>query len=120
MLKSLALLAFAAGSILSAGEQSKKLSGTWEARFEGAVFSVLRIDGGDKVIGTLRAGEIGVDNQGNLVSAVANGGEFPIRNARLANGILSFEWTGESTGESDDTPLTLGLKLVRIRPTCDS
>jgi len=65
-------------ALLGQDTPAKKFTGTWEARFNGAVFCILKIQSGDKLDGSMSAVDIGVDGEGNLSSAQAKDEEFPI------------------------------------------
>jgi hypothetical protein len=101
----LLLLAFA---LLGDDTSSKKFTGTWEARFNGAVFCVLKIQPGDKLTGTMTSVDIGVDNEGNLTTAEAKNEEFPILKPTIENESLTFEWTDDPS----EDPLKFELKLT--------
>lgn len=87
---------------------AKKFAGTWEARFNGAVFSILKIEAGEKISGAFSPGNIDVDEQGNLRSATATGAEAPILRPSVEEGVLRFDWSGDP----NDEPLRLELKLT--------
>jgi hypothetical protein len=90
-------------------DTAKKFAGTWEAQFNGAVFSVLKIQANGKITGSLSAGNIEVDIEGNLRSAAATEDEFPILGARIENDSLIFEWNDD---DPNDPPLKFELKLM--------
>ena len=96
------------GADTAAGE-AKKYAGAWEAKFDGTVFSVLKVqaDGGS-ITGSLKAGNVGVDRDGNLISAEPAEGEYPLIGPRIANGALLFEWTDDSA----DEPLKFEFRLT--------
>lgn len=64
-----AAIVLSAALLLGQDPSSKKFAGTWEARFNGAVFCVLKIQLGEKLTGTMTSVDIGVDNAGNLIKA---------------------------------------------------
>ena len=86
----------------------KKFTGTWEARFNGDVFCVLKIQPGDKLTGSMSSVDIGVDKDGNLSSAQACDEEFPILKPSIENDSLMFEWTDDPT----EDPLKFEMKLT--------
>jgi hypothetical protein len=67
----LAAILLSAALLLGQEPSAKKFTGTWEARFHGAIFCVLKIQPGDKLTGTMTSVDIGVDNEGNLTTAEA-------------------------------------------------
>jgi hypothetical protein len=91
----LAAILFLTFTLLGQENPEKKFTGTWEARFNGTVFCVLKIQFGEKLSGTMSAVDIGVDGEGNLSSAQAKDEEFPILRPSLENGSLIFEWTDD-------------------------
>jgi hypothetical protein len=103
---SIALLG--AGALLGQDTSAKKFAGTWEARFNGDVFWVLKIQSGDKLTGSMSAVDIGVDKDGNLSSAEAKEEEFPILRPTIENESLNFEWT-DDPGED---PLKFEMKMT--------
>jgi hypothetical protein len=54
---------------LGAWAQAAKFAGTWEAAHEGKVFLVLKVEAGQKISGTLNAGSITLNDEGELVKA---------------------------------------------------
>src|ERR1700722_9546484 len=95
-------------ALLGQDTPAKKFAGTWEARFNGAVFCVLKIQPGDKLTGSMSAVDIGVDGEGNLSSAQAKEEEFPILRPSLGNDSLIFEWTADP----NEDPLKFEMKLT--------
>src|ERR1039458_3449215 len=55
----LAAILFSVVALLGQDTPAKKFTGTWEARFNGAVFCVLKIQSGDKLTGSMSAVDIG-------------------------------------------------------------
>jgi hypothetical protein len=101
----LLLLAFA---VLGQDTPAKNFTGTWEARFNGAVFCVLKIQPGDKLTGTMTSVDIGVDNEGNLTTAEGKDEAFPILKPAIENDSLTFEWTDDP----NEDPLKFEMKLT--------
>ena len=56
------------GSV-GAWAQAARFAGTWEAAHEGKVFLVLKVEAGQKISGTLNAGSITLNDEGDLVKA---------------------------------------------------
>jgi hypothetical protein len=104
----LATFLLSAIALLGQDNSAQKFIGTWEARFNGAVFCVLKIPAGDKLAGTMSSIDISIDEEGNLRSAEAGDGEFAILQPRIENGSLLFEWTDNP----DEPPLKLELKIT--------
>jgi hypothetical protein len=104
----LAALLLSAVALLAQDTAAQKFTGTWEARFDGAVFCVLKIHSAGKLSGSMTGVEIGVDNDGNLNSAQAEDQEFPILKPSVENDSLVFEWTDDPS----ETPLKFELKLT--------
>lgn len=99
---------FSAVALLGQNTPAQKFTGTWEARFNGAVFCVLKIQSADKLTGSMTGVDIGVDNDGNLTSAQPRDEEFPILKPSLENDSLTFEWTDDT----DEPPLKFEMKLA--------
>ena len=104
----LAAILFSVVALLGQDTPTKKFTGTWEARFNGAVFCVLKIQSGDKLTGSMSAVDIGVDGEGNLSSAQAKDEEFPILKPNIENDSLTFEWTDDP----NEDPLKFEMKLT--------
>jgi hypothetical protein len=104
----LAAILFSVVMLLGQDTPAKKFTGTWEARFNGAVFCVLKIQSGDKLTGVMSAVDIGVDGEGNLSSAQAKDEEFPILKPNVENDSLTFEWTDDP----NEDPLKFEMKLT--------
>ena len=73
-----ALILLLALTLIGQDTPAKKFAGTWEARLNGAIFCVLKIQPGDKLTGSMTSMDIGVDNEGNLTTAEARDEAFPI------------------------------------------
>jgi hypothetical protein len=104
----LAAILFTVVALLGQDTPAKKFTGTWEARFNGAVFCVLKIQSGDKLTGSMRAVDIGVDGEGNLSSAQAKDEEFPILRPSIENDSLTFDWTDDP----NEDPLKFEMKIT--------
>jgi len=104
----LAAILFSAVALLGQDTPAKKFTGTWEARFNGSVFCVLKIQSGDKLTGAMSAVDIGVDGEGNLSSAQAKDEVFPILKPNVENDSLTFEWTDDP----NEDPLKFEMKLT--------
>jgi hypothetical protein len=99
------VLALSAGLIAQDG---KAYAGVWEGRFKDSVFCVLRIEAGDKITGTLSAGNIKMNDEGDLVEAEGSEKDFPILNPKLYEDRLTFDWKDEG----DDTAVKFEMKLT--------
>jgi hypothetical protein len=103
-----AVLLLLAVALLGEDASSKNFTGTWQARFHGAVFCVLKIQPGDKLTGTMTSVDIGVDNEGNLTTAEAKDEVFPTLKPAIENDTLIFEWTDDP----NEDPLKFEMKLT--------
>jgi hypothetical protein len=104
----LAAILFSTLALFAQDTPEKKFTGTWEARFNGDVFCVLKIQPGDKLAGSMSSVDIGVDKDGNLSSAQARDEEFPILKPSIENDSLTFEWTDDP----NEDPLKFEMKLT--------
>jgi hypothetical protein len=104
----LAAILLSAALLLAQDTPAKKFAGTWKARFNGAVFCVLKIQTGEKLTGSMTSVDIGVDNEGNLTSAQAKEETFPILKPAIENDIFTFEWTDDP----NEDPLKFEMKLT--------
>ena len=107
-------LSIAAGlfAMLSGQQTQVAFAGTWEGRFKGAVFCVLRLEAGEKISGTLSPGRISVNEDGDITDAQPSdpepsGKELPILNPKIAGGKLSFDWK-----DTDDETSKFDLKIT--------
>ncbi len=93
-------------------ENPKAFAGTWEGKFKGAVFCVLKLESGDQISGTLSPGRISVNEEGDITDAQPSdpepsGKDRPILNPKIEDGKLSFDWK-----DSDDETSKLELKIT--------
>ncbi len=98
--------------MLSGQQTQVAFAGTWEGRFKGAVFCVLRLEAGEKISGTLSPGRISVNEDGDITDAQPSdpepsGKELPILNPKIAGGKLSFDWK-----DTDDETSKFDLKIT--------
>jgi hypothetical protein len=127
-----AALLLAAGLAKAAGEE--KFAGTWEATSKGTVFLVLKLKTAEKISGTLNAGKVEIDDNGELkeVGPVEDH-EAPIFFAEVEGdklhfefqdddgGVMSFELklTGEGAGElrivDKEHPNLKGFAVKRVK-----
>jgi hypothetical protein len=93
------------------GKTQKAFAGTWEGKFKGTVFWVLKIDTGSKISGTMSPGKVSVNDEGDITDAQPSdsGEDFPILNPKIESNKLSFGW---KEGESDDEPLQCEMTLI--------
>jgi hypothetical protein len=85
-------------------------AGTWEGKFKGAVFCVLKLEAADKISGTLSPGKITVNDDGDITEAQPSdpsGKDLPILNPKIEGGNLSFDWK-----DSDDDALKFEMKIT--------
>lgn len=96
-MRAAAALAIAAGLAMAANEE--KFAGTWEAAAKGTVFLVLKVRAADKISGTLNAGKVTIDDNGELkeVGPVEDH-EAPIFFAQVDGDKLKFEFQDEDGG----------------------
>jgi len=104
----LAAVLLSSVALLGQDPTAQKFTGTWEARFNGAVFCVLKIQSGNKLAGSMSSMDIGVDNEGNLTSAQAKDEAFPILKPTIENDSRNFEWTDDP----NEDPLKFEMKLT--------
>ena len=127
-----AMLVFAARVAVAAGEE--KFAGTWEASAKGTVFLVLRVQSGEKISGTMNAGNISMNDDGDLLEVgPVEDHESPIFFAKVEGNKLVFDFqdedsevlhfeltlTGEGAGElrivDKDHPKLKGFAVKRVR-----
>jgi hypothetical protein len=97
-----------AGLASASGEEKAKFAGTWEASAKGTVFLVLKVKTADKISGTMNAGSIHMDDEGDLVEVgPVEDREAPIFFAQVDGDKLTFEFQDE-----DDDVLSFELKLT--------
>jgi hypothetical protein len=94
---------------LSAPAQPAKFAGTWEAAHEGKVFLVLKIQAGQKISGTLNAGSIKLNDDGDLIEASpVEDREAPFFFAKAEGDKLEFDYQDQG----DDEIMHFELKLT--------
>jgi hypothetical protein len=96
------------------GKTQKAFSGTWEGKFKGTVFCVLKLEAGSPISGMLSPGRISVNDDGDITEAEPSnpeppGKDFPILNPKVEDGKLSFEW---KEGEADNETMKFEMKLT--------
>ena len=95
-------------SALAVASDSEKFAGTWQASAQGTVFLVLKVKAGEKISGTLNAGHIELDDEGELKDATpVEDLEAPIFFARVEGDKLTFDFQ-----DTDNDVLTFELKLT--------
>jgi hypothetical protein len=126
-----ALLIFTAGLAMASGE---KFAGTWEATSKGTVFLVLKVKAAEKISGTLNAGKVQINDDGDLQDAgPVEDHEAPIFFAEVDGDKLKFEFqdedgdvmsfelklTGDGSGElrivDKDHPNLKGFAVKRVK-----
>jgi len=93
---------------LATAQNPKAFAGTWEAKFKDDVFCVLKIDVSGKISGTMSAGSIDINHEGELTNATPSDKSYPILNAKVERGALSFDWKDDS----DDPAVEFEMKLT--------
>ena len=94
---------------LSAPAQPAKFTGTWEAAHEGKIFLVLKIQAGQKISGTLNAGSIKLNDDGELIEASpVEDREAPFFFAKAEGDKLEFDYQDQG----DDEIMHFELKLT--------
>jgi hypothetical protein len=99
------LFALPAGLI---AQDPRAYAGVWEAKFHDSVFCVLRIENSDRISGTLSAGSISLNDDGELIAAEGSEKDYPILNPKLYGDRLTFDWKDES----DNSALKFEVKLT--------
>jgi hypothetical protein len=85
-----------------------EFSGRWEARFEETVFLVLQIKTDGGISGTLSAGSISLNEDGDLIQAgPASIEPAAIKNAKVDGATLSFEF--QDPGDDEMTKFELKI-----------
>src|SRR5438309_992316 len=110
-----AQLRFAAAWLLAAGllcfaapDAPEKFAGTWEAKAKGTVFLVLKISAGEKISGTMKAGRVHMDDNGDLIDVgPPEDTEAPIFFAQVEGDKLTFNYQ-----DTDDDVLQFEMKLT--------
>jgi hypothetical protein len=127
-----AALMIAAAMAKASGDE--KFAGTWEATSKGTVFLVLKLKATEKISGTLNAGKVTIDDNGELKEAgPVEDHEAPIFFAQVEGdklhfefqdedgGVMSFELklTGDGAGElrivDKDHPNLKGFAVKRVK-----
>ena len=81
-------------------------AGVWEAKFKGEVFLVLKVQPGEKIEGTMQAGTIRFDEDGELTEARLDKKESPLQKGTVDAGKLSF------VVDDDGDPVTFEMKIT--------
>jgi hypothetical protein len=70
-----------------------RFAGTWQAKFKGQVFCTIKLEGRDRITGTLSVGHIAVNDDGDLTEAEPSpsGDAMPIVKSSIEGVKLSFE-----------------------------
>jgi len=106
VLRVAAVAALLAGLAVSA--EKERFAGTWEATSKGTVFLVLKVQTGEKISGTMNAGKITMNDEGDLVEAgPVEDHEAPIFFAKVDGDKLTFGFQDE-----DDSVMEFELKLT--------
>jgi len=86
----------------------EKFAGTWEASAKGTVFLVLKITAGQKISGSMKAGHVEMDDNGELIKVgPPETAERPIFFAEVDGNKLKFNFQDE-----DEDVLEFELKLA--------
>ncbi|HTP35908.1 MAG TPA: hypothetical protein VMJ75_27225 [Candidatus Acidoferrales bacterium] len=101
-----ATLLLITGLAIAAGQD--KFAGTWQASFKNTVFLVLKVKAGEKISGTMNAGGLTLNDEGDLQEVRPVGdNEAPIFFAHVDGDKLVFEFQ-----DDDDDVLSFELKLT--------
>ena len=93
------IVALAMAAVLGMATGEEKFAGTWEASAKGHVFLVLKVKAAEKISGTLNAGHIEIDDEGELKEAgPVEDHEAPIFFAQVDGDKLKFEFQDEDGG----------------------
>jgi len=83
--------------------------GTWQARFNGKVFQTIKLENTQgKLTGTVSRGDLGVNEQGELISAEPLEGSDPILEAKVGFGVLRLT----TKREDEDETIQFEMKLT--------
>jgi len=83
-----------------AAAEPAKFEGTWEAAIEGKVFLVLKIQTGGRISGTLNAGSIHLNDEGELIEAgPVEDREAPFFFAKAEGDKLEFDYQDQGDNE---------------------
>jgi hypothetical protein len=83
--------------------------GTWQARFDGKVFQTIKLENTQgKLTGTVSRGDLGVNDQGELISAEALEGSDPILEAKMGFGVLRLT----TKREDEEDTIQFEMKLT--------
>jgi hypothetical protein len=92
-----ALLVLAAAAAMAA--EAEKFAGTWQATAKGTVFLVLKVQNGPKISGSMNAGSINMNEDGDLVEVgPVEDHEAPIFFAEVQGNKLAFDFQDEDAG----------------------
>jgi hypothetical protein len=108
----IAAIVLAAAGLLCAAAPDKpgpeKFAGTWEATAKGTTFLVLKITAGQKISGSMKTGEIHMDEKGELLEVgPPEEDESPIFFAQVEGDLLTF-----NCQSGDESVLSFELKLT--------
>jgi len=82
--------------------------GTWQAKFNDKVFQTIKLENTKgKLTGTISRGNLGVNDQGELISAEALEGEDPIVETHVGFGVLRM--TKKAGGEDENVQFEMKL-----------
>jgi len=92
-----ALLVLAAAAAMA--NEAGKFSGTWQATSKGTVFLILKVQTASKISGTMNAGSININEDGDLVEVgPVEDHEAPIFFANVEGDKLAFDFQDEDAG----------------------
>ena len=90
-IRTAALFVLAAAAAMAA--EGEKFAGTWQASFKDTIFQVLKVKTGEKISGTLNAGGLTVNDDGDLQEVRPVGdNESPIFFAKIEGDKLAFDF----------------------------
>jgi hypothetical protein len=121
-------------AMIAAASNGDKFAGTWEATSKGTVFLVLKVKAAEKISGTLNAGKVKINDDGELEEAgpvedheapiffaVVDGNRLKFDFQDEDGGVVSFELilTGEGSGElkilDKGQPKPKGFAVKKVR-----
>jgi hypothetical protein len=121
-------------AMTAAASNGDKFAGTWEAKSKGTVFLVLKVKAAEKISGTLNAGKVKINDDGELEEAgpvedheapiffaVVEGDRLKFDFQDEDGGVVSFELilTGEGAGElrilENGQPKPKGFAVKRVQ-----
>ena len=86
-------------AMMAAASGGERFAGTWQATMKGKVFLVLKVKAAEKISGTLNAGHIEINDEGELKEAgPVEDHEAPIFFAQVEGDKLRFDFQDDDGG----------------------